>query len=606
MYIMINVLHDFSDLSQERLDAIQADHITRTKALEAHILGLTELTWQTLVQPYIDYKNTYTFWSILQMKDLHPDKTVRANAANLYGTMINLLNLIDNNKDVNAVFQQYATTQFLIEKSTLTNEQVKFVTEQFNFTYVSKSGTMDGIQKLKIEINALECQINEHYKKNYPKCEFDYEELNCGAETIDYVERRYVRKIITHEYQDHLSKMIPAMERVAFARQELAKLNGWAQHSDAQLAWTMIKTTQAVNTFLDKAHILLKPYIDRDMAILREYAKADVIDELQDYDIDYYCRKHEMKVTNCGEDYFRKYFPYQRTIKNILHLFEVFLGYTFTEIHDEKLVWDKSVNLLEVKENNVTKGYVYLDIVDRYCKQKGGRCWALNAVRKSAITLPVSIVYCTFDVYTLTFEEVTSLFHELGHAMHHISAISTIAYMSTDYCEEDFKEVPSQFFEYWCRSPTIIKHISPDIPDAMVQAILTQDTLMAGYKKGKDLVLCKMDMALHSKEFKGYSYAVAYNICDDILGGNISENNLYTESQNLFNGYDVGQYRYMYSLSIALELLSVFEGRELDSDLGKRFKDEVLSQGALRPSHDSVVAFLGREPDINSFLKIVQ
>lgn len=604
MYIMINVLHDFSDLSQERLDAIKADHVARTKALEIHILGLTNLTWQTLVQPYIDYKNSYTFWSILQMKDLHPDKTVRNNAANLYGTMINLLNVIDN-KHVNAVFQQYATTQFLIEKSTLTNEQVKFFTEQFNFTYVPNSGTMDGIQKLKIEINALTCQINEHYKKDYPKREFDYEELNYGAETIDYVDKRYVRKIITHEYQNHLSKILPAMERVAFARQELAKLNGWAQHSDAQLAWTMIKTTQAVNTFLDKAHILLKPYIDRDMATLREMAKADGIDELQDYDIQYYCRKHEMKVTNYGGDYFRKYFPYKRTVRNILHLFEVFLGYTFTEIQTENNVWDTSVKLLEVKENNVTKGYVYLDIVHRHYKQKGG-CWALNAVKKSALTLPVSIVCCTFDVYSLTFDEVTSLFHEFGHAMHHISAISTITYMSTDFCEEDFKEVPSQFFEYWCRSPTIIKHISPDIPDDFVQTILTQDTLMAGYKKGKDLVLCKMDMAFHSKNFKGYSYAVAYTICDDILGGGLSENNLYTESQNLFFGYDVGQYRYMYSLSIALELLSVFEGRELDPALGKRFKDEVLSQGALRPSHDSVVAFLGREPDITSFLKVVQ
>jgi Zn-dependent oligopeptidase len=178
--------------------------------------------------------------------------------------------------------------------------------------------------------------------------------------------------------------------------------------------------------------------------------------------------------------------------------------------------------------------------------------------------------------------------------------------MSTNNCEEDFKEAPSQFFEHWCCSPTMLKRISPTIPDYAIALILRRYKAMEGYTKGWDLVRCKMDMALHSKEFKGYSYAVAYNICDDILGGGLSENNLYVECQKLFFGYDVGQYRYMYSLSIALELLSVFEGRELDPVLGKRFRDEILSQGALRPSLESVVKFLGREPDMTAFLKIVQ
>jgi Zn-dependent oligopeptidase len=107
-----------------------------------------------------------------------------------------------------------------------------------------------------------------------------------------------------------------------------------------------------------------------------------------------------------------------------------------------------------------------------------------------------------------------------------------------------------------------------------------------------------MDMALHSQEFKGNSYDVAYNLCNDILGSNLSEHNLYLNVLDRIGGYDVKVYSYLYSQVIALELLSVFEGRELDPELGKRFRDEVLSQGAVRPSYESVVKFLGHEPSM--------
>ena len=604
---MINVLHDFSDLSQERLDTLKADHIARYKALETHILGLTDLTWPTLVQPFIDYVNRFTFYTIVQMKDLHPDETVRNNVANFHSEIINMLTPLTN-KDVRSVFGKYATTQFLVEQSTLSSEQVNFFDKTLKFTCYTDNGKfdMDSIQKLQIEINSLTCKINEHYNTAFPQTKFTYEDIgHYGSSTIDNIAKRYIRKIVHEEWQNHKSAMIPTMERVAFARQEKAELSGWSQHSDAALAETMIKTTQALNTFLDKAHIMLKPYIDRDMAILRDYAKADGIDELQDYDVLYYLRIHKNKLTNFSLNEERKYFPFERTVRNILHLFEVFLGYTFTEIHNEKLVWHKSVRLLEVKENDITKGYVYLDIVHRLGKQED-RYWEMGAVNKSSHALPVSIVCCPFDGLELSFNNVKMLFHEFGHAMHTISSTSTISLMSSNHCEEDFKEAPSQFFEHWCCSSTMLKRISPYIPDDIVAAILTNDKAMAGYKKGLDLVRCKMDMALHSKEFKGYSYAVAYNICDDILGGGLSDNNLYVECQKLFYGYDVGQYRYMYSLNIALELLSVFEGRVLDPVLGKRFRDEILSQGAMRPSLESVVKFLGREPDMTAFLKIVQ
>ena len=607
---MINVLQDFSDLSQRRLDALKADHVARSKALETHILGLTDLTWPTLVQPFIDYVNSFTFYSILKMKDLHPDETVRNNVAKLYSEMINDFVVTPlSNKDVRSVFGKYATTQFLVEQSTLTSEQVNFFHKQLNHTsyLVNYNYDMDSIQKLDIELNNLTCKINEHYNKAYPQTQFTYEDIgHYGSSTIDNIAKRYIRKIVHEEWQNHKSAMIPTMERVAFARHEKATLLGWTQHSDIALSPTMIKTTQALNTFLDKAHIMLKPYIDRDMALLRDYAKADGIDELQDYDIPYYLRIHNNKLTNFSSNDERVYFPFQRTVKNILDLFGFFLGYTFTEIHNEKLVWHKSVRLLEVKENDTTKGYVYLDIVQRSGKQ-ANIYWELGAVNKSSHTLPVSIVCCSFDGVYLSFHDIKMLFHELGHAMHTISSTSTISLMSSNNCEEDFKEAPSQFFEHWCCSPTMLKRISSNtIPDYAIAKILTKDKAMEGYTQGWSLVRCKMDMALHSKEFKGYSYAVAYNICHDILGGGLSENNLYVECQKLFFGYDVGQYRYMYSLSIALELLSVFEGRELDPVLGKRFRDEVLSQGALRPSLESVVKFLGREPDMTAFLKIVQ
>ena len=613
VYSMMNVLHDYCDLSKKRLDAIKADHIARTKALETHILGLTGLTWQTLVQPYIDYENSITLNLVFCMKDVHPDKTVRSNVAEFKRDSMSIPCLFDNKK-ICTIFKQYATTQYPVDKLARTEEQIRYFDSHLNVNHVALARSEHDIHRceaLTLEIHDTIQKINKHYAAYVNVVSGDVVPHKKSWDTDGNCTCRKCRKARYHARKDHESAILPLIERIAFARQELAKLRGWVQHSDYELTGTMLKTTEGVNTFLDTIHILLKPYIDRDMAILRSYAKADGIDELQNYDIHRYSLQHEQTTLKTTVRDETQYFPFERTVQNMLHVVGTLLGYTFTEIRKYYLLWDPYVKLIEVKENDTLKGYVYLDLFEREGKGKYSGGWELPLVHKSSLTVPVSVVCCflkkdTNNESSFDFPALTTLFHEFGHAMHTLSAASTINYMSSYFSETDFKETPSQFFEYWCRSPTILKRISPEIPDDMIQGLLARDKLLAGHTYGERLLHCKMDMALHSKDFKGYSYAVAYNLCDDILGSGLSDYSLYLDCTKLVCTYDVNMYSYLYSLTIALDLLSVFEGRELDPVLGKRFKDEVLSQGALRPSHDSVVAFLGREPDMTSLLKVVQ
>jgi thimet oligopeptidase len=116
-----------------------------------------------------------------------------------------------------------------------------------------------------------------------------------------------------------------------------------------------------------------------------------------------------------------------------------------------------------------------------------------------------------------------------------------------------------------------------------------------------------MDMYIHSSAFDGNSFAVVAKFDKEIMGfDTVAGTNRLASFGHLVGGYDAGYYGYMYSLAFAKDLFRAFKGRELDPELGQRFKEMVLSQGSIRPSLESVVSFLGREPDMMAFINGLQ
>jgi thimet oligopeptidase len=149
--------------------------------------------------------------------------------------------------------------------------------------------------------------------------------------------------------------------------------------------------------------------------------------------------------------------------------------------------------------------------------------------------------------------------------------------------------------------------ISPEIDDEIIYKINIQRKLLQGYHYTRQVLLATMDMHFHSNKYEGNSFVVVRDFTKELIGFDIQDNtNDIASFGHLMHGYDAGYYGYMWSLAYAKDLFSAFQSKEVDPELGQRFKEQVLSQGSIRPSMDSVREFLGREPNEEAFIQSIE
>jgi Zn-dependent oligopeptidase len=632
-YIMLNVLLDYSTITKETLDELKTRRIQSLEALNNHILGLAELTWSILVQPGIDLNNSYLEKGCLEMKSFHTDKSIRDHATAVSNDLDQFYIENSMRKDVYAVFKRYADGQYLVEKPDLSTEQISYFTDVMDgYTHAGmelSDADYTQVKAIQKEITDLcsKYQSNvDSYEKEFQFTAADLDGVSANmiashtkdngavvftldypdyTAIMEYCKNREVRKMVSLAHQSQALENGELLERITKLRQENARLFGVEHHSDYKLNATMAETTTAVNQFLDNVQTILAPLLERDLAILRAYALADGVTEIQPYDIAYYSRVYKETESNLKQEDVKKCFPTDRTIRNVFAIYQQLLGYTFTQIASMTPLWHHSVNLFEVKEGDAVKGYFYLDLFPR--EGKYDHFAVFPFIEKSAVTLPVALMGCNFSADFLTFDEVETLFHEFGHVMHFLSSRSTIADTSSFTCEADFVETPSQMFEEWCYCPDTLGMLSPDLTSDMIAKILRGRQLLQGYQYSRQLMFCRMDMYIHSSAFHGGCFDVVAKFEKEILGFDaVVGTNRLAAFSHLVGGYDAGYYGYMYSLAFAKDLFIAFKGKELDPVLGQRFKDAVLSQGSIRPSLESVIAFLGREPDMTTFIKSLE
>jgi Zn-dependent oligopeptidase len=257
-----------------------------------------------------------------------------------------------------------------------------------------------------------------------------------------------------------------------------------------------------------------------------------------------------------------------------------------------------------VKSNDLTIGYFYLDLFPR--DGKYGHAAVFPCISKSIDTHPVAAMACNFAKDYMTFDELETFFHEFGHVMHHMSSISKISGTASFSCESDFVETPSQMFEEWVYTNKTLKLISPSITDDIIEKIKKQRNILQGYHYARQLSFCYLDMNVHSKKYDHNSFETNKRITKEILGLDVQENtNSVASFGHLMGGYDAGYYGYLWSLVYAKDLFTKFIDHELDSNIGLKFRNEVLSQGSIRPSMESIRIFLGREPNEDAFIRSI-
>jgi len=624
-------LLDYSSLSSEYLKNMVDTYMTDYKNLLDNLSNLDNLSWESLIQPILDFDEKNLELQKLSMKDFYQDDKIRELCSELQTELSQFAIDQEMRKDYFNKFSYYFNN--IYKNENLSYEQIKYL-EDKNLDYKKMGMYLDDtnyekVKTIQKELEELCDNINMNINNENTEFLLELEDLQGLPEK--YLEDRKTdnKFKITLKYPDYLPLMEYCQNRetrkklyVAFnsrckeenkdhiknvfcLRNSLAKIFGFDKFSEYELEDKMAKNTKLVMEFLLDIYEKIKPKLNSDLSTLRELSTKDNITNLELYDIAYYSRIHTEKVLSITKEEIKKYFSLDRVVNGMFDIYSQLLNFNFViNNNNNHTLWHETVKLYNVYDkNNSLVGYFYLDLFPRPGKYSHAACFDL--IKKSKNTKPVAIMACNFSKDdNLTFDEVETLFHEFGHVMHHLCARCTISCLSSFGCEADFVETPSQLFEEWCYVPKTLKMMAnEDIPDYVVNKIIESRKILQGYHYARQLLFGIFDMNIHGLKFNEEPEELYNEMLKDIITLEpINGTNNIASFGHLFGGYAAGYYGYLWSLVYAKDLFSKFKDNELNSDLGNELKEKVLSWGGMRDSLVSMKEFLSREPNSDFFI----
>ena len=402
-------------------------------------------------------------------------------------------------------------------------------------------------------------------------------------------------------------------------RQQKAELLGYKNFAEYVLEERMAESPKKVFDFLNQLLTAATPYAEKEIAQLKELAKADGIDKMEAYDHAYYAEKLRKQKFDLNDEELKPFFPLEKVQDAVFDLAGKLFNLDFKEVTDIQK-YHSEVRVYEVFENNSLKAVLYVDYFPRKGKRAGAWMTSFkNQWKKdSTDSRPHISVVCNFSKPTadtpslLTFQEVTTLFHEFGHALHGILADTQYPNLSGTSVKWDFVELPSQFLENYCYEPeflkTFAKHYQTGevLSDEKIKKINESKNFMEGYQTLRQLGFGLLDMAYHTQP----------ETVQDIKTFEIKQ----TEKCNLYpvnaetaispsfshifqGGYSAGYYSYKWAEVLDADAFQYFkENGIFNSEIAKKYKT-LLSLGGTQAPMELYKAFRGSEPKVESLLK---
>ena len=422
----------------------------------------------------------------------------------------------------------------------------------------------------------------------------------------------------------------PLIGQIVRLRREAALILGYPDYAHVSLVPKMAKTPEEVLGFLEELARRAKPYAERDMAELREFAARELdLPELQAWDVAYASEKLRQARYAFSEQEVKQYFQEPHVLSGLFRLIETLYG---LEIRESLApTWHPSVKFFDIRDRTGELiGQFYLDLYAR--DNKRGGAWMDDAITRrrtrDGIQTPVAYINCNFarpvggKPALLTHDEVITLFHEFGHGLHHLlTRVEDLGVSGINGVEWDAVELPSQFMENFCWEWDVLKHMTAHVdtgeplPKALFDKMLAAKNFQAGMQTMRQIEFALFDMHLHH-DFDPDGGRSALDLLDEIrrqVAVVIPPE--YDRFPNSFShifagGYAAGYYSYKWAEVLSADAYSLFEeeaqnhvGGVLNPKVGQRFWSEILAQGGARPAIESFKAFRGREPTIDALLR---
>ena len=415
------------------------------------------------------------------------------------------------------------------------------------------------------------------------------------------------------------------IDQILKLRAEKAGLLGFASFADLSVVPKMVESPQQVLDFLDDLAKKAVPMARAEFAELASFAKEHLnLDELAAWDIAYASDKLKKQQHDVSDEELKPYFPADKAIPGMFAVVGKLFGLTISPIDDVD-VYHPDVSLYGITdEQGRARGEFYMDNYARENK-RGGAWMDVCATRQrlgETVQQPIAYLTCNLtppvgdDPALLTHMEVTTLFHEFGHGLHHmLTQVETAGVSGINGVEWDAVELPSQFLENWCWERESIDLISghyktgESLPDELLQKMRNARNFQSAMQLVRQLEFSLFDMQLHLQATADSSPDVqaTLNTIRDAVAAIPAPafNRFQTSFSHIFSGgYSAGYFSYKWAEVLSADAFSRFEEEGIfNESTGRSFLENVLEVGGSRDAMSSFKAFRGREPQVDALLR---
>jgi peptidyl-dipeptidase Dcp len=444
---------------------------------------------------------------------------------------------------------------------------------------------------------------------------------------ITYCKNRSLRKEITiafgqRAFKNNESDNQKVILEIINLRYQKAILLGYKSYSEYVLEDRMAKNTKNVMNFLEGLVEKVKPVAKKEFKVLENYAKSiDNIDNLEKWDISFYTEMYKKHKYDVDQEKLKPYFSLTNVLNGAFEISNKLYGLNFKKISTID-TYNDEVNTYEVNdEKNNFIALLYTDFHPR--KGKRGGAWMTSYkpqyIFKNNNQRPHISIVCNFTrpiknkPSLLTFNEVTTLFHEFGHALHGILANTKFKSLSGTNVSWDFVELPSQIFENWCYEEEALNifafHYKTKklIPIELINKIKESANYNQASQTLRQLSLAILDMNWHNinpikiKSVKDYEHKILKKLT---FTKDLNVTCTSTSFSHIFQGgYSSGYYSYKWAEVLDADAFEYFKEKGIfNKSIASKFKDNILSKGGTQDPMDLYIKFRGRKPKINALL----
>ncbi|KAK8028319.1 peptidase family M3 [Apiospora marii] len=515
-----------------------------------------------------------------------------------------------------------------------------------------------GVWFTKEELDGVPADVVEGLEKGTGENEgkvrlsFKYPDL---FPTLKFAKNPETRRKVFIANENKVNDNLPLFKETIVLRDEAARMLGYPNHAALRIEDKMAKTTDTVNTFLSDLRQRLTAGGEKERKHLLELKKKDEESRGLKPDGKYYLWDHRYydrmmieQEYSIDETKIAEYFPLSNTVKGMLKIFEELFGLAFVQLSKEErakisptgkaedIVWHEDVIVYSVwddnSEGNGFVGYLYLDLHPRQGKYGHAANFNLQpgfVQTDGSRHYPATALVCNFSKPTptkpslLKHDEVTTLFHELGHGIHDLAGRTKYARFHGTSTVRDFVEAPSQMLENWCWTPSQIKALSSHyetgqpIPDDLIQKQIATKHVNDALFNLRQLHFGIYDMKVHAPEnhetIEKMDLTKLYNelraeLCGFAGPETFGEGYNWGSGQatfgHLIGGYDAGYYGYLSSEVYSTDMFhTVFKKNPMDGKEGRRYRHTVLEKGGSQDEMTTLEQFLGRKPSTEAFYR---